>query len=307
MTQTEPLIPSKLPDRPWQKIATDLFEWQKSQYLLVVDYYSRFIETAKLLSTTSVNVINHLKSIFSRHGIPETVISDNGPQYSSEQFAEFANQYGFSHITSSPKYPQSNGAAERAVRTIKDLFKKNKMQNGDMYMAMLAYRSTPLDNGLSPAELLMGRKLRTTVPVIPEQLIPKHIDHSQLHMKESQQREKQRKHFNKRHRAVISKPLKQGDRVWLPEMEKRATVVKQKGIRSYLVRMDDGSVYQRNRKHLNWLPRNVDEEVSPSQPSEVISILPPQISPSDSIPITYQTRSGRTVRAPLRYCDSGLT
>ena len=95
-------------------------------------------------------------------------MSDNGPQYSSEQFTEFASQYGFLHITSSPKYPQSNGAAERAVRTIKDILKRNKMQNGDMYMVMLAYRLTPLENGLSPAELLMGQKLRTTVPEIPQ-------------------------------------------------------------------------------------------------------------------------------------------
>ena len=235
LAPTEPLIPSELPDRPWQKVATDLFEFQKSQYLLVIDYYSRFIEIAKLSTTTSTNVITHLKSIFSRHGVPETVRSDNGPQYSSEQFAEFANQYGFSHITSSPKYPQSNGAAERAVRTIKDLLKKNKTHNGDMYMAMLAYRSTPLENGLSPAELLMGRKLRTSVPVEPKQLNPKVPNQSQLRQKEHQQREKQRLNFNKRHRAVISKPLKKGDNVWLPEMEKKGTVIKQKGTRSYLV------------------------------------------------------------------------
>ena len=195
-TKTEPLIPSKLPVRPWQKVATDLFEWQKSQYLLVVDYYSRFIEIAKLSSTTSTNVISHLKSIFSQHGIPETVMSDNGPQYSSEQFAEFANQYEFSHITSSPKYPQSNGAAERAVRTIQDILKRSKMQNGDMYMAMLAYRSTPLENDLSPAELLMDRKLRTTVSVIPQQLNPKLPNNSQLRQRENQQREKQRLKVN---------------------------------------------------------------------------------------------------------------
>jgi len=106
-------------------------------------------------------------------------MSDNGPQYSLEQFAEFANQYGFSHITSSLKYPQSNVAAERAVRTIKDIMKQSKIQNGDMYMAMLAYRSTPLENGLSPAELLMGRQLRTTVPVIPQQVKPNLVNHSQ--------------------------------------------------------------------------------------------------------------------------------
>ena len=306
-TKTEPLIPSKLPDRPWQKVATDLFEWQKSPYLLVVDYYSRYIETIKLSSTTSTNIIGHLKSIFSRHGIPKTVMSDNGPQYSSEQFAEFASQYGFSHITSSPKYPQSNGEAERAVRTIKDILKRNKIQNGDMYMAMLAYRSTPLENGLSSAELLMGRKLRTTVPVIPQQLNPKLPNKSQLCLKENQQREKQRENFNKRHRAVISKPLVRGDSVWIPEMEKRGTVIKQKRTRSYLVQIDDGSVYQRNRKHLKWLPKCIDEDVPPSQPTpEMVSILP-QSSPSDLTSMTYQTRSGRVIRAPTRYPDPGLT
>lgn len=246
-----------------------------------------------------------MSSIISR--ILEAVISDNGPQYSSEQFAEFTNKYGFSHITSSPKYPQSNGAAERAVRTIKDLLKKNRMQDEDMYMAMLAYKSTALDNGLSPAELLMGRKLRTTVPILPQELTPKLTNHRQLCMKESQQKDKQRKNFNKRHRAAISKLLKKGDRVWLSEMGKKATVVKQKGIRSYLVRMEDGSIYRRNRKHLNWLPKNVDEEMTPAQLPKLISILPPPISSSDARPMTYQTRSGRTVRAPLRYRDSGST
>ena len=74
----EPLVPLELPTRPWQRIGTDLFEWKKSNYLLVVDYYSRFIEIAKLSSTTSSVVISHLKSIFARRGIPEIVVSDNG-------------------------------------------------------------------------------------------------------------------------------------------------------------------------------------------------------------------------------------
>ena len=153
---SEPLLTSPLPDHPWQKVATDLFEWRQSSYVLVVDYYSRYIELAKLSSTTSSEVIKHLKSFFARHGIPQIVVSDNGPQYSAALFKEFANQYGFSHSTSSPLYPQANGAAERAVRTIKDLLNKSD----DPYLAILAYRSTPLENGYSPAELLMARKFR---------------------------------------------------------------------------------------------------------------------------------------------------
>ena len=128
----EPLLHSPLPSRPWQKVATDLFEWKKVDYVLVVDYYSRYIEVDKLTSTSATSVITHLKSIFSRHGIPETVISDNGLQYS---FGEFSKEYRFNHVTSSPKYPQANGTAERAVKTVKQLLVKNQ----DPYMAMLSY------------------------------------------------------------------------------------------------------------------------------------------------------------------------
>ena len=79
----EPLIPTALPDYPWQKVATDLFQWKGMSYLLVVDYYSRFIEIAKFSVTSSGEVIRHLKSIFARCGIPEELVSDNGPQYAS--------------------------------------------------------------------------------------------------------------------------------------------------------------------------------------------------------------------------------
>ena len=106
---TEPLMPTEPPSRPWKKVATDLFEWRKSQYLLVVDYYSRFIEISKPSTASSPQVIVHLKSIFACHGIPQTILPDNGPQYTSDQFTIFSQQHGFTHITSSPKYLQANG------------------------------------------------------------------------------------------------------------------------------------------------------------------------------------------------------
>ena len=117
--RAEPLIPSTLPSLPWQKVGTDLFEWERNTYLLIVDYYSRWIEIAKLTGLTANSVINHTKSIFARYGIPETVISDNGPQFSSDAYAQFAGEYGFKHSTSSPNHPQGNGEAERGVQTIK--------------------------------------------------------------------------------------------------------------------------------------------------------------------------------------------
>ena len=114
----EPLIPTPTPEYPWQKVASDMFEWQKNTYLLVVDYFSRFIEVVKMKKTTSQDVINEMKKMFARHGIPQIIISDNGPQYSAEEFKHFSQSWGFSHIASSPLHPYGNGLAERTVRTL---------------------------------------------------------------------------------------------------------------------------------------------------------------------------------------------
>ncbi len=95
----EPMVPTPLPERPWRKVATDLFLHNGKTYVIVVDYFSRFFEIAPLKSTTAEIVINHLKSIFCRHGVPEIVVSDNGPQFAAASFSKFAEEWGFTHLT----------------------------------------------------------------------------------------------------------------------------------------------------------------------------------------------------------------
>ena len=164
--KNEPLMSSPLPSYPWEKLATDL---NGSTYIVLVDYYSRFMEVQKLTSTTSASVIAFLKPMFARYGIPVTLVSDNGPQFSSAEMKEFAEAYGFHHITTSPYYPQANGQAERTVRTMKNLLHNAK----DPHMALLSYRATPLEwCGLTPAELLMGHKIRTDLPQPKSNYIP---------------------------------------------------------------------------------------------------------------------------------------
>ena len=90
-----------IPARPWQYIATDLLYLKGQGYLVTVDYYSKFIEIDRLYDTTSSEVIHKLKAHMARHGIPERVVSDNGPQYSSDEFRRFAMTYEFEHVTSS--------------------------------------------------------------------------------------------------------------------------------------------------------------------------------------------------------------
>ena len=165
-SRKEPLQATPLPDHPFQMVGTDLFELNGVHYLLTVDYFSRYPEVTKLACTTSSIIITALKAVFSRHGIPEVV---RRPQYSSHEFAAFAKSYGFKHATSSPLYPQSNGQAERTVKTVKQLIS----QSNDPYLTLMTYIATPLPwCDLSPSELYMGRKIRTPVPQTDHLLVP---------------------------------------------------------------------------------------------------------------------------------------
>lgn len=155
------MVAAEIPTRPWSKIGMDLFEFKGEHYLLTVDYFSKWPDIAKLETLTSKCVISHVKSEMAKYGIPDIVISDNGPQFASAKFEKFAKEYRFQHTTTSPYFPQANGQTQRMVQTIKRLLKKSK----DPYMALLEYRNTQIDEiGLSPAQMFLGRRLKTTIP-----------------------------------------------------------------------------------------------------------------------------------------------
>ena len=104
---------------------------------MVVDYYCRYFELERMPTTNSAAVINKMKSIFSRHGNPEKVVSDNGTQFSAQESASFAKEWAFSHVASSPTNPQSNGLAEKAVHTAEQLLNKVKLEQRDPYLSLL--------------------------------------------------------------------------------------------------------------------------------------------------------------------------
>ena len=191
----------------------------------MVDYDSSYVEMAKLAETTSPYAILHLRSIFARHRIPETVVSDNGPQY---EFARFASEEGFTHVTSNPRYPQSNGKAERTVQTVKAMLKKSV----DPYGALLAYRTTSLECGYSPAQLLMGRQLWTSIPVMASTLQRRWDESKQLRDRQENIKTRQTVDYDRYHRAQPLSTLCAGDHVWV----RGGTVVGKAGTpRSYLV------------------------------------------------------------------------
>ena len=103
------------PELPWHTVATDLFETKNSEYLLLVDYYSRFLVLHKLGSTTSKVLVQEIKAVFAGLGVPNVI----GPQYTSAEFKDFTKQWQIEHRVSSPRNPQSNGMAEQCVQTMK--------------------------------------------------------------------------------------------------------------------------------------------------------------------------------------------
>ena len=152
---------------------------------------------------------------------------------------------------SSPRYSQANGAAERAVRTIKQMLKKAE----DPYLALLAYRTTPLHNGFSPSELLFGRKLKDTVPTNPDKLKPKWPNMVKVTSKEIALKQKQTKYYNKRHRVQNLPQLCEGDNVWIKDKRTWGKVISEdKNPRSFHVETNNGILLRRNARFLRSLP-----------------------------------------------------
>ena len=178
----------------------------------MVDYFSRFVEIQKLTSTTSVSTITVLKSIFALHGIPITLVTDNGPQFISNEMTQFSSTHGFQHVTSSSHYHQYNGQAERAVRTVKALLSKC----ADSYLALLSYRATPLPwCGLSPAQLLMGCTIRTDVLQHPGVFQPEWSYLQDFREGEEKYRNKQTKNYDEYHRSRPLPDLPDNYPIWV--------------------------------------------------------------------------------------------
>ena len=308
----EPMMSHEIPTRAWQKVATDLFFWNNRQFLVTVDYFSRWFEIDELSSTSASSVIRKLSTHFARFGIPEIVISDNGPQFSAEEFADFSRNWDFKHVTSSPGYPQSNGLAERTVQTVKRLLTKAQEDNRPPLLGILEYRNTPVDGLKSPAQLMMTRQLRSIMPVTQEQLLPRQTNPELVVARREHQQTLQKKYYDRTARPLTT--LKTDDQVLLQSNNKwqpgRIVRVDEQP-RSYIVQTKDGGTYRRNRRFIRIDKSTSDSqshspeespETPPSQPpAETNTPTPVETTPAPSSATT--TRSGRVVRQPRRFED----
>ncbi|XP_058042756.1 uncharacterized protein K02A2.6-like, partial [Ahaetulla prasina] len=168
--ESRPLPPSapvrewEKPQGPWSRIHIDFAgPFHGQTFLIVVDAFSKWLEVILMKSTTAEAVIATLRHLFATHGLPDTLVSDNGPQFTAAQFEEYLAEEGIRHALSAPFHPASNGLAERSVRSAKEAL--SRLKPGDWqtkidFFLAIQHRTPSTATGKSPAELLMGRKLR---------------------------------------------------------------------------------------------------------------------------------------------------
>ena len=264
----EPMIPSEVPEYPFQEVVTDMFELNGYWYLVYVDRLTGFPELAYFPNhTTSALIINVLREFFTRWGVPEQVSMDGASNYTSEKITDWLKSWGVKYTrVSSAYYPQSNGRAEVGVKSLKRLLEGNtgprgSISNDKIAKALMQYRNTPhRDCRKSPAELALGRCIRDTLP-LPQhryKIDPnwaRNLNDRELSMSKQNQIIKQSYDEG----AKSLKPLIIGDTVLCQNVrtkkwDKSGIIVEVKGFRQYLIKMDgSGRVSLRNRRHLQKL------------------------------------------------------
>lgn len=171
-----PLHPWEWPSAPWQRVHIDFAgPFMNSMFLVAVDAHSKWPEVVRMKSTTSEKTISVLRNIFSRNGLPEQIVSDNGPQFTSDEFQLFVKQNGIKHFRSAPYHPATNGLAERFVQTFKKSIKAMKKENISLQHKidnfLLAYRnSVHATTNQTPAMLFMHRPLRSRIDLLKPNL-----------------------------------------------------------------------------------------------------------------------------------------
>lgn len=318
----QPMQSHEIPGRPWSRVSSDLFTLNSRDYIVLVDSYSDFIEVGELRSTNSSDIIRFLKQQFSRHGIPNVLVTDNGPQFSSSEFTTFSSTWEFKHVTSSPTHAKSNGKAESAVKVVKKMFKKARRDSKDPWLALLDQRNTPTQGvGSSPAQRLMSRRTRTLLPIAANLLYPKVEEGVTKMLKLKRQKAKS---YHDRSSIVLPE-LEIGHEVRVAGQRNKTweagTCVEKLSDRSYMVEVN-GAIIRRNRETLKPKrdigPHNQGETKTPPgtdkpKQKEPVSELNVQNSnkataqmlksgTQQSTPaVPLRATRTRTVKAPIRY------
>lgn len=243
-----PLTPWIWPSKPWSRIHVDFAQLFDNMFLVIIDAHTKWpIIINMKKDTTARNLIKEIDTIFSDKGFPDHVVSDNGPQLTSDELREYLRKYGIKHTFSAPFYPATNRAAENFVKTFKDKVKKIMKDGHSVEFALnrflTDYRNTPhCSTGVAPAQLMYNRKLKTRFDVFKVDVRNK-VESSQFDQCK----------FRKGNRKIKLTP---GDIVYCKDHRKnsntngRVRIVKQISPSMYEVEFDDGFT---TKRHINQI------------------------------------------------------
>ncbi|XP_061156017.1 uncharacterized protein K02A2.6-like [Syngnathus typhle] len=324
-----PLHPWEWPESPWSRIHVDYAgPFLGEMFLVIVDAHSKWLDVYPTKTCTSLVTIEKLRQSFSNFGIPKMLVSDNGTCFTSAEFEAFMKQNGISHVRSAPFHPSSNGLAERAVQTFKEGMKKMKEGTIQTRLSrfLFSYRITPhATTGLSPAELMMSRRLRSALDLVVPDLKTK-VQQKQLKQKENHDTRSKQRGFTSGEDVLI-RNYSYGPK-WIPGVIQNTS-----GPLSYTVSVGTGQVVKRHvdqvrarfsnlettvekEKNLVFFPETVAKIPLPeinkppmlelSSNSEKVSELPPATNTQDEKVVPPQTelrRSSRERHTPVHLKD----
>ena len=334
-----PLKSTPLPNKPWEEVAVDLMgPLPSGEHLLVlVDYYSRWIEVDVIRTTSSKTIIHCLDAQFARHGLPKGLRTDNGSNLVSKEVEDYLNEMGIEHRYTTPLWPRANGEVERQNRSLLKSMRaahaEGQNWREELNRFLLAYRSTPHSTtGKSPAELLFRRKLTTKMPELVN------VEEEELEVSDQavRDRDNQRKQFNKdyvdKKFHARDRNVKEGDSVLLekkkenklsPCYEKEPYQVISRYGDQVVLRSPQGVQYKRSLQHIkSFNMPDPDEQETPQQdakprtepksfetPPVAEDQVPMAESPPEDVPSAVPTaephvrRSGRITSRPKALSD----
>ena len=270
-----------MPDKPWDHVACDLMGPLPNgeSVLVLVDYYSRYFEVAFLRSTAAPKVIEVVETAFCRWGIPLSLRTDNGPQFVSGEFQDFLREYGVYWMSTTPMWPAANGEVERQNRSLLKSLKiahlSGKDHKAELRKFLISYRSTPHSiTGVSPAELMLGRKLRTKLPCLER--TGKEAKDGEIRDRQAIAQEKSREYNDKQSEKV---QIEVGDEVLVrqskanklsPTYQTESQQIVSKQGSEVVVKSKEGSEYRRNISDIKPVVRDLQVSQSPAMQEPVV-------------------------------------
>ena len=285
----EPLQAHEVPQEPWERITMDYFYMNGRLYILICDYFSKFPFMFQVKTTSFANLKDHLEELFSVEGIPDEIMSDNGPPFNGKEFSSYLTGLGIRHTTSSPNYPRSNGFIERQIQTVKRLIEKANSSGRSHQEALTGLRAQPLGDGLpSPSEILHGRSLVTRKA--------SQVDLTAVHQSLIALQAKYTKSHDKAKRTKTQRALVIGEEVYFLSGKNEWQIGIVTGTtntgRSYNILTDEGTSLRRNRSHLK--PRCHDIPI-------ISHTLPSRTSRSSQSEITGKPLPGTEHPPKVKY------